>query len=97
MIAAVGIYGVLAYVVAPSAIGMVMRNAGLMIAMGLAIGGAGAWYLSTAAKAFLFRLEATDPRAFTAAIATLALAALVASVIPARRAASVDPMVALRE
>jgi ABC-type antimicrobial peptide transport system permease subunit len=78
-------------------VGMVMKNAGLMIAGGLAIGGAGAWYFSAAAKAFLFRLESTDSRAFAAAIVTLAVAALVATIIPARRAARVDPMVALRE
>jgi len=113
VIAAVGIYGVLAYVVAQrtreigvrmalgasrsAVIAMVMRSAALMVVAGLVIGGAGAWYLSAAAKAFLFRLEATEPRAFAAALATLALAAFVASAIPARRAASVDPMTALRE
>ena len=60
------------------------------------LGGAGAWYLRATAKTFLFGLDATDPRAFAAAIVSLSLAALVASVIPARRAASVDPIVALR-
>ncbi len=113
VIAAVGIYGVLAYVVAQrtreigvrmalgagrsAVIAMVLRSAALMVVAGLVVGGAGAWYLSAAAKAFLFRLDATDPRAFAAALATLALAAFVASAIPARRAASVDPMTALRE
>jgi putative ABC transport system permease protein len=113
VIAAVGIYGVMAYVVSQrtreigvrmalgatraNVIGLVMRNASLMVALGLLIGSAGAWYLSTAAKTFLFRLEATDPRAFAAAVIALAAAALIASAIPARRAASVDPMVALRE
>ena len=63
---------------------------------GLLIGGVGAWYLSASAKAFLFGMEATDPRAFVAALLLLAAAALVASVVPARRAASVDPMIALR-
>jgi Cyclophilin type peptidyl-prolyl cis-trans isomerase/CLD len=47
-------------------------------------------------RRFLFRLDSNDPRAFVAAVATLSIAALVASAIPARRAASVDPMVALR-
>jgi len=67
-----------------------------MVAAGLAIGGVGAWYLSAAARTFLFRLETNDPRAFVAAVVSLSLAACVASAIPARRAASVDPMVALR-
>ena len=52
--------------------------------------------MSAAAKSFLFRLDPSDPRAFVAAVASLSLAALVASAIPALRAASIDPMVALR-
>ena len=112
VISAAGIYGVMAYTVSQrtreigvrmalgatraSVVGMVLRNACLLVAAGLAVGGAGAWYLSAAAKRFLFGLEATDPRAFAAALVTLSLAALVASAVPARRASRVDPMVALR-
>ena len=112
VISAVGIYGVMAYLVAQRtreigvrmALGatrmhvvrMVLINAVAMVAVGLVIGGVGAWYLSAAAKTFLFRLESNDPRAFVAAVVSLSLAAVVASAIPARRAASVDPMVALR-
>jgi putative ABC transport system permease protein len=112
VIAAVGIYGVMSYVVSQRTreigvrmalgatrrrvVGMVMTNACLLVAAGLVIGSAGAWYLSATAGSFLFRIEANDPRAFVAALLTLSFAALVASAIPARRAASVDPMVALR-
>jgi putative ABC transport system permease protein len=112
VISAVGIYGVMAYVVSQrtreigvrmalgatrgNVVGMVLKNASVLVGIGLLIGAAGAWYLSSTAERFLFRLEASDPRAFIAAIVVLALAALLASVIPARRAASVDPMVALR-
>jgi putative ABC transport system permease protein len=112
VIAAVGIYGVTAYIVSQrtheigvrialgatrgKVVGMVMNNACILVAAGLVIGGIGAWYLSAAAERFLFRVERNDPRAFAAALITLSLAALVASAIPARRAASVDPMVALR-
>jgi putative ABC transport system permease protein len=112
VICAVGIYGVMAYLVSQrtreigvrmalgatraNVVGMVLRNAGALVASGLGIGGVAAWYVSAASKAFLFRLEPTDPRAFAAAVALLSVAALVASAIPARRAASVDPMVALR-
>ena len=67
-----------------------------LVAAGLIVGGVGAWYLSATAKTFLFGLQANDPRAFAAALVSLALAALVASIVPARRAASVDPTVALR-
>jgi putative ABC transport system permease protein len=112
VIAAVGIYGVMTYVVSQRTreigvrmalgatrarvVGMVMMNACLLLAAGLLIGAAGAWYLSAAAESFLFRIEAKDPRAFFAALMALGLAGGVASAIPARRAASVQPMVALR-
>jgi putative ABC transport system permease protein len=112
VISAVGIYGVMAYVVAQrtreigvrmalgatraTVVRMVLANACALVAIGLAIGGAGAWYLSSAAKSFLFKLDANDPRAFAAAVFLLAASALVASAIPARRAATVDPMIALR-
>jgi putative ABC transport system permease protein len=112
VISAVGIYGVMAYVVSQrtreigvrmalgatrgNVVRMVLINACVMVAAGLIIGAAGAWYLSEAAKTFLFRIESNDPRAFAAALASLSVAALIASAIPARRAASVDPMEALR-
>jgi putative ABC transport system permease protein len=112
VISAAGIYGVMAYVVSQrtreigvrmalgatrgAVVGMVLRSAGVLVAAGLAIGGVGAWFLAETAKSFLFRMDVNDPRAFAAALGALAAAALVASVLPARRAASVDPMVALR-
>jgi putative ABC transport system permease protein len=112
VISAVGIYGVMAYAVSQQTkeigirmalgatrsdvVGRVLINAGVLVALGLIIGGIGAWYLSATAKAFLFRLEPNDPRAFVTALLSLSLAALVASALPARRAASVDPIVALR-
>jgi ABC-type antimicrobial peptide transport system permease subunit len=75
---------------------MILGNAAILIGVGLFIGGVGAWFLSATATAFLFRIDANDPRAFAAAVAVLAAAALIATVIPARRAASVDPAIALR-
>lgn len=112
VISAVGIYGVLAAIVSQrtreigvrmalgatrsNVVGMVLAKTGALVALGLAIGSAGAWYLSATAEAFLFGLEPTEPRAFAAAIVTLLVAAFAASIIPARRAASVDPVVALR-
>ena len=111
-IAAVGLYGVMSYVVsqrtreigvrialgatAYEVIGMVMRNAGSLLAAGLIIGSLAAWQLRAIAAKFLYGLEPTDPRAFIAAVIVLSASALVASLIPARRAASVDPVVALR-
>ena len=112
VISAAGIYGVMAYVVsqrtreigvrmalgAPkwTVVRSVMGRAAVLVGMGLAIGGVASWYLSSAAKTFLFRMDVTDPRPFLAAMGVLAAAALIASAIPARRAASVDPMIALR-
>ena len=112
VISAAGIYGVMAYVVSQrtreigvrmalgatrsTVVRMVLINASVLVAAGLIVGGVGAWYLSATAKTFLFGLQPNDPRAFGAALVSLSLAALVASIIPARRAASVDPIVALR-
>jgi putative ABC transport system permease protein len=112
VISAVGIYGVMAYTVSQrtheigvrmalgasrsTVVGMVMTRATMLVAAGLVIGTVAAWAVSGTASRFLFRLEHHDLRAFAAALATLAIAALIASAIPARRAASVDPMIALR-
>ena len=74
---------------------MVLRRAAVLMAAGLVIGSAGAWYLSAGVKIFLFQVEPNDVRVFAAALATLAAAGLIASVVPARRAAAVDPLIAL--
>ena len=116
VIAAVGIYGVMAYIVAQrtneigvrmalgatrgNVVSMVLKRAGVLMALGLLAGCAGAWYLSVtpriALKTYLFETQPTDVWIFTGALITLALAGLAASAIPAHRAASVDPLVALR-
>ena len=112
IIAAVGIYGVMAYVVAQrtneigvrmalgatprDVVGMILGRASLLMLLGLAIGGAGAWYLSAGVRTFLFEVEPANAGIFAASIAALAAAGLLASAIPARRAATVDPLIALR-
>ena len=112
VIAAVGLYGVMAYIVAQrtSEIGvrmalgatrgrvvaMVLRRAGVMLAAGLALGGVIAWYASAAVRAFLFETEPNDVAIMAAALTVLTAAGLLASAVPARRAASVDPLIALR-
>ncbi len=63
---------------------------------GLIVGGLSAWSLSNLAGQFLFGLDPRDARAYAVAILTLLAAALVATALPARRAASVSPMEALR-
>jgi ABC-type antimicrobial peptide transport system permease subunit len=75
---------------------MVLRQAGLLLAAGLALGAGVAWWFSSAANAFLFQLDGADARVFAAALGVLAAVGLVASAVPARRAARVDPLSALR-
>jgi putative ABC transport system permease protein len=112
VISAIGIYGVLAYLVSQrtreigirmalgatraTIVTAILVHATVLVVAGLVIGSVGAWYLGAVAKAFLFRVEPTDPRAFAAALTALSLSALVASLIPATRASGVDPIVALR-
>ena len=60
------------------------------------VGGLAAWSLSNLAGRFLFGLDPRDARAYGVAMATLVAAALLATVLPARRAASIDPTEALR-
>jgi putative ABC transport system permease protein len=112
VIATVGIYGVMAYVVVQrtneigvrmalgatraNVVSMVLRRAGALLLAGLAIGSAGAWYLSSGVKAYLFEVQPNDAGIFAGALIVLASAGLLASALPARRAAAVDPLVALR-
>jgi putative ABC transport system permease protein len=112
VIAAVGIYGVMAYLVAQrtneigvrmalgatrgNVVAMVLRRAGVMLSAGLALGGLIAWYASAAVRTFLFQTEPNDVGTMAAALAVLTAAGLLASAVPARRAASVDPLIALR-
>ena len=74
---------------------MVLDGARLL-AVGLAIGLAGAAVASTVLRGFLFSVEGRDPLTFAAAPALLGMAALCASYLPARRAARVSPASALR-
>jgi ABC-type antimicrobial peptide transport system permease subunit len=75
---------------------MVLRRAGTLMVAGLTIGGVAAWYGSAVVKTFLFEIRPNDGRVLTVALITLTAAGLFASALPARRAASVDPLVALR-
>jgi predicted permease len=113
VISAVGIYGVMAYLVAQrtqeigvrmalgatrgTVVSMVLRRATTLVVLGLVIGGVAACVLGAGARAFLFEIQPTDLRVFACALVTLSAAALVASAVPARRAATIDPLVALRQ
>jgi putative ABC transport system permease protein len=65
-------------------------------AVGMVLGLAGAFGLTRFMRALLFGVQANDPVTFASIALTLALVALVACYVPARRAARIDPMVSLR-
>jgi putative ABC transport system permease protein len=112
VLAAIGLYGVMAYVVArrtreigirmalgatrEDIAGLILREVAHMAAIGLAIGLAVALAADRLVASLLYGVQATDPLVFAAAVLLLALVALLAGGLPARRAASVDPVVALR-
>jgi ABC-type antimicrobial peptide transport system permease subunit len=112
LLSAVGIYGVLAYDVSQrtreigvrSAIGasrgqimrLILRQGLGKAGIGLAIGLVGAFCLSRFMTGLLFDVRPSDPVAYLAVSLLLLLVALLASWLPARRAAKVDPVVALR-
>jgi predicted permease len=112
LLAAVGLYGVMAYMVEQRtgeigirmALGadrwrvvkMVLRRAFSQVGIGLALGIPAAIGAGRLMKDQLFGVKPWDPVMLTFATLLLALAAVLASVIPARRAAGVEPMVALR-
>ncbi len=113
VLAVIGIYGVLSYSVsqrtaelgirvalgaAPGAIlRLVFQEAGVLIGAGILLGVAGAYGLSRFLQGLLFEVKATDWRAYAGAVILLAGVGVIASLIPARRGARVDPMVALRQ
>ena len=75
---------------------LILRQTLVLAGAGIVIGLAGAAGVTQLLTSMLFGLKATDPLTYTAVVALLVVAALVASYIPARRAMRVDPMIALR-
>jgi predicted permease len=112
LLAAIGLYGVLAYTIAQRtreiglrmALGatrarvrhMVLRQVGLMTLAGGTVGLAAAIIVARAAQSLLFELRSHDPGVLAAAAIALTLVALAAGLVPANRAARIDPMRALR-
>jgi putative ABC transport system permease protein len=112
LLAVVGVYGLMSYTVARRqaeigvrmALGarsadvhrLVLGQAAPLVAAGIAAGLLGAVALTRLLAALLFRVGARDPLTLLAAAALLTLACALASLLPARRAARVDPMIALR-
>lgn len=75
---------------------LVVGRAAILVAIGLGVGVAGSLALTRTIERFLYHVKSTDPMALAAGALVLGMAGLLASYIPARRAAKVDPMVALR-
>ena len=76
---------------------LVLRDALLIVATGLGVGLPAAVAASSVTRAFLFGVSPTAPHVFAGAAAALAGAAFVATLVPARRAARLDPVAALKE
>jgi putative ABC transport system permease protein len=111
-LAAIGIYGVMAYLVSQGtrelgirlALGaaprdlllLVVRQGMLVAAVGVVIGLAGAFTLTRFMRGLLFAVHTADPATFAAIGGVLGAVALMATYLPARRAARIDPVVSLR-
>jgi ABC-type antimicrobial peptide transport system permease subunit len=112
VLASVGIYGVMSYAVTERlheigvrvALGaqrrdvlrLVVGHGMSLAAIGLLLGSVTAFFAARAMTTFLFGIRPSDPVTYVSIAAVLALAAFAACYVPARRATSVDPMVALR-
>jgi putative ABC transport system permease protein len=111
-LAAVGLFGVMAFVVARRTheigirialgagrgeiFGLVLRHGMLLVGLGIVVGTAGALALTRYLSTLLFQVKERDPLTFAVTATVLAVASFAACWIPARRAVSVDPLVALR-
>jgi putative ABC transport system permease protein len=112
LLAAVGLYGVISYSVSRRvreigirmALGagrrevlrMVLKEAMALVAVGIGLGLAAGAIMTRLLAGFLYAVSVTDPATFAGVTLLLGAVALLASLIPARRATRVDPMVALR-
>ena len=113
LLAAIGLYGVLSHTVtlqrreigirmalgagATDVFSQVLRNALSMVAVGLGLGLLATFALTRVMKNLLFEVSPLDPVALTAACVSIVLIGLLAGFLPARRAASLDPVETLRE
>jgi predicted permease len=112
-LSAIGIYGVLAYLVtqrtkeigirvalgstAPAVFRLVLREGLVLVGIGLLLGGIGSLLLRHTLESLLFGVSATDPRVLLLVSVVLAVVAVAACCVPARRATKIDPLTALME
>jgi putative ABC transport system permease protein len=113
LLAAIGIFGVMANLVGErtreigvrlamgarraDVLGMVLRRAGWLTGIGVFVGLVLAFGLAHGVASLLYEVSPNDPLVFAGITATITIIALLASFLPARRAAQIDPMVALRD
>jgi predicted permease len=113
LLAALGLYGVMSYAVTrrrneigirmalgaepPAVVGLVLKQVALITAVGLVAGAAASLGTGRFINALLYNLAASDRTMIVVTAVTLAAAAALAGYVPARRAARIDPMAALRE
>jgi len=111
-LASVGLYGVMAYTVrrqtreigvrialgasASDVVGMVIRKGMALVSVGMGVGLAAALALTRLLHTLLFEVSAVDPLTYLGVAAALGVVALIACYAPARRAARIDPVTALR-
>jgi putative ABC transport system permease protein len=112
LLAGVGLYGVLSYTISQSTneiglrmalgahastvVGSVVRSALATALLGIGVGLAAAYALTRTIASFLYDVSPTDPATAAGVVAVLVVVAALAAFVPARRAASINPMVALR-
>ena len=80
----------------PRVLALIVRQSARPALIGLGTGRTAALFLAPLLDGLLYDVESTDPLTFMAVSAALAFVALLATAVPARRAASVDPLVAIR-
>ncbi len=112
LIASVGLYGLLSFAVAQrmreiglrialgaqktNILNLVLRRALLLVGAGLVCGGAMAWFAVSLARSYIYGVQTHDALTFVAVVVVLATASFLAAWLPARHAASIEPMQALR-
>jgi putative ABC transport system permease protein len=113
LLSTIGLYGMLSYTVAQrrneigirmalgaskqKVVGMILREAGLLVTVGIAVGVITTLYLTRFAEGLLYGLTSKDPMTLSAAVLSLGAIALLAGYIPARRAAGLQPTTVLRD
>ena len=112
LIASVGLYGLLSFTVAQrtreiglrlalgaqkaNILNLVLKRALMLVSVGLVLGAGMAWFAVSLARSYIYGVQAHDAMTFVSVVVVLALASFFAAFLPARHAAAIEPMQALR-